>query len=583
MALFGNDIVSGFVSNPHVRNKLGTYELLNNDGLMSYFMSGLFENLHQMYSEQRDIDEKSSAILGRLINQFVAKNEAMCDGVNAGYVNACILNSMNRAVLTFDIIIIVDASAPPASAAASVAKPRSRRQSAKAPTFTASAAVAAEFADRFCKEKLDKICGFLISEQGECPKYPDACSVKLICANVRGISSLLLGCYMYAIKLHPEFMQIGLLELANGLDNLNGFCAYRKMGFVIDPDIFTGNCLTYNVDMLPMSVQLDPMSLDDIIRHSTTSITIDEPICNRNYGVSPPLDKDPEVIAFRGLIKNFYKLYYAATMFFNKKHVITYPILFSLSNNRNLIRSLLNKYDVAPIGNIAQYNIAKELLMRILDYIQGHSYGASITAIKGRALKDAYNSLYTEFPSDSLSTNPFLQLIVHEIHEIFDAYVAYKQGIRDDGGVPVAKASAAAASVSSSLATKLEPPSKLKVKAVASASTRSRRSTVKAAPTKEKAAPTKEKAAPTKAATRSRRSAVSSSTATKKAKPTRLSASATAAKAAIKRSQSSIKPLPQQVSSTTAKRTGPFTVSNTTAKRTGPFTTTAQSLATIGR
>ena len=74
MALFGKANVSEFENNPHVRDKLGTYKILNSDELIDYLMDGLFEQLHKMYSNKKDVDKISSEILTRLTDQLIDKN-----------------------------------------------------------------------------------------------------------------------------------------------------------------------------------------------------------------------------------------------------------------------------------------------------------------------------------------------------------------------------------------------------------------------------------------------------------------------------------------------------------------------------
>jgi hypothetical protein len=134
--------------------------------------------------------------------------------------------------------------------------------------------------------EINTIVGFIIAQRGECPKYPDGYVVNLICTRAQGISKFLLGGYLYAIKSNTKLEQWGILELAGAFGNLDGFCAYGNLGFIIDPDIFTPEidaahlptetklieytkmkqCLSYSSDMLPMSVDLTQYEdVDDII------------------------------------------------------------------------------------------------------------------------------------------------------------------------------------------------------------------------------------------------------------------------------------------------------------------------------
>jgi hypothetical protein len=186
-----------------------------------------------------------------VLTQLLAMNATMCQGqVNIGYTKGSTHRSIATATSDYDILAIIDQD-PPASII---------------------------HADK--TREINTIVGFIIAQRGECPKYPDAYVVNLICTRVSGISKLLLGGYLYAIKSQPHLLQLGILELAGAFGNLDGYCAYGGVGFVIDSDIFTPEleaslkqkksktqliekkpqnmipCLNYSSDMLPMSVNL---------------------------------------------------------------------------------------------------------------------------------------------------------------------------------------------------------------------------------------------------------------------------------------------------------------------------------------
>jgi hypothetical protein len=160
--------------------------------------------------------------------------------------------------------------------------------------------------------KINHILGFIIVEKGECKKLPNTYSVKLICARYnlkyklfskrkavereRVRAALLMGGYLYCAKklyskklgaiLHampgsslPESMirappglpiphvvdqTMGILELANGYLNINGFFSYSKMGFKKNFELFEGRCFKAYGN-LPMSVNLNSMTYDRII------------------------------------------------------------------------------------------------------------------------------------------------------------------------------------------------------------------------------------------------------------------------------------------------------------------------------
>jgi hypothetical protein len=78
--------------------------------------------------------------------------------------------------------------------------------------------------------------GFLITQTGECNKFPEVHSLSLICGNVQGIGSIMMGAYLYMIKANnfnitDDDIQIGILDLASSFFNVKGYCAYTKFGF----------------------------------------------------------------------------------------------------------------------------------------------------------------------------------------------------------------------------------------------------------------------------------------------------------------------------------------------------------------
>jgi len=121
---------------------------------------------------------------------------------------------------------------------------------------------------RLAKAKMDKVVGFIIVELGECKKHPDAYAVNLICTtSMNGYSvkaAQLLGAYLFCIKQKREVEQIGLLELADGYENIGGFFAYSKMGFDKDVSMGSPDCFQ-SVYNLAMSVDLTKYSEESII------------------------------------------------------------------------------------------------------------------------------------------------------------------------------------------------------------------------------------------------------------------------------------------------------------------------------
>ena len=137
--------------------------------------------------------------------------------------------------------------------------------------------------------KMKKILGFIIAEKGECKRMKNAYSVNLICVRplnkykIKG--SVLLGAYLYCIKSYKDKMeftdgvsnpvdQVGILELANGYVNLEGFFSYSKLGFVKDLSLHGEDCFADDGN-LPMSA---PMSSYDDPQHIIQIVTGQRPI-----------------------------------------------------------------------------------------------------------------------------------------------------------------------------------------------------------------------------------------------------------------------------------------------------------------
>ena len=114
--------------------------------------------------------------------------------------------------------------------------------------------------------------GFIITQQGECEKFPEVHSLSLICSNVAGVGSIMLGAYLYMIKANEanNFLQIGILDLASSFFNVKGYCAYTKFGFQYNEEMeLYSNCYDptdgfYN--NLPMIVDVALMSQESIVR-----------------------------------------------------------------------------------------------------------------------------------------------------------------------------------------------------------------------------------------------------------------------------------------------------------------------------
>jgi len=156
------------------------------------------------------------------------------------------------------------------------------------------------------KEKFKLIVGFALVNRGKCKIFPNDYALNLICSNVKGIGSVIIGLYLYTILKHPitsTFFDIfddekfdlneklngnaeiiykkvkrskilskykyekkygidlykkkfktnepliptngnALLDLANSYKNIAGLCSYEKFGFVYDKNMFSDDPYT---------------------------------------------------------------------------------------------------------------------------------------------------------------------------------------------------------------------------------------------------------------------------------------------------------------------------------------------------
>ena len=121
--------------------------------------------------------------------------------------------------------------------------------------------------EKYIKFKMKQVQGFIIVEKGECKKYLNRYSVRLICSKASQ-GTLLMGMYLYTLlTTQTGDNQTGILELAGGYKNTPGLCTYTKFGFSQDDDLNGVNCFG-DFNNLPMSVKLHGSNVteDDIIQ-----------------------------------------------------------------------------------------------------------------------------------------------------------------------------------------------------------------------------------------------------------------------------------------------------------------------------
>ena len=121
--------------------------------------------------------------------------------------------------------------------------------------------------------------GFMITEKGECKKFPDVHSISLICSKagsgLSGAGSFMLGAYLFMIKtnmcnfLGSTGTQIGILDLASSYTNVGGFCAYAKFGFKYFPELkLYQDCYDPEDGLyanLPMAVDITSWTPDNVL------------------------------------------------------------------------------------------------------------------------------------------------------------------------------------------------------------------------------------------------------------------------------------------------------------------------------
>jgi hypothetical protein len=432
MSLFDNRNVGDFKAIPAVRDKFRNYELLNSQAF-KIFLNEQPDDVVDLESGAKLMTPSAKKRLHalednprKIAGDMMQLKVDMCTTVNGYYVKGSIARALATDYPGYDAIIII--------------KPAMRSSSRTPPDETE-----AERLTRLRKDKMSKIMGFLIAQKGECPKYPNAYSVNLICSREKGISSMLMGCYLYCIKQHPAYTQKGLLELANEYNNLNGFCAYRKMGYVFDPDIYTVNCLKFGDAgdaLLPMSVDIDAMTIEDIIARTTQSTPIPDVVCDRRFSTNLGDEENPEEKMFRLTIKNLHRLYYLISMFFIRKDNLVLLYLFHPSKPYTKLLKTLLMVNYAPMTGGVAYAKLKLCFLRIIEWVEG---GGSFNNVEPPFITLALTTLYGLFPPGLLTANPLLTLIEMKIHSMFDSYLAYQASVRN--GTYVAPPHSAVASV----------------------------------------------------------------------------------------------------------------------------------------
>ena len=189
------------------------------------------------------------------------------------------------------------------------------------------------FIKKLNDEVVGDIIGFIMVEKGECAKYPNTVSVRLICTNtnVSGFGSILIAMFLCSIiKYHTD---LGIncdaaLELASSYTNVEGLCLYGKFGFEYVPDLVHGCYPEYGskptksqaYSNLPMYVDLTYKTIEDIvaIHLRTLQLYKKHMICSlRDAAVQKEAAKGAEYERLRA-IKNTYYATDTDKRFFDK-------------------------------------------------------------------------------------------------------------------------------------------------------------------------------------------------------------------------------------------------------------------------
>jgi hypothetical protein len=261
MSLFRNSILNTYRNDRRIVSALKGINLLNLYEFNEYFAPDNRKsarilqqaiNLGPEAEKQLKLKRMESAVNKETISKNVLEQLAMVVCVDPKTGQSAIGEAYGRSAINrlgnneFDILVAVEESDIPSGKTETVSR-----------------------------HKLSHVVGIIIAELGECKRKNDVWSVNLICsrtlmaggASIKG--SILLGAFLYCIK-NGNFRQEGVLELAGGYKNINGFISYTKMGFNKDLSLY--NRVRYicfdDINNLPMSCNTSTISNETIINRA---------------------------------------------------------------------------------------------------------------------------------------------------------------------------------------------------------------------------------------------------------------------------------------------------------------------------
>lgn len=258
MSLFINPVLDAYRNDPRIQRALGSGISLLNIAEFSAWIApanrksdrvasiaaaaGHEEEERLLLRRQASLAEKVTItrdILEKLALNVCVDPKTGKQAIGTSYGISAVRRLANA---NFDILVAIENSTIPAGYTATVAQ-----------------------------NKLDRVVGFIIAELGECKRKPDVWSVNLICtrtiksgSTIKGI--ILLGAFVYCIK-NSRYTKEGILELAGGYNNINGFISYTKMGFNKNLSLFGRDCFS-DFNNLPMSVDIARINNETILNRA---------------------------------------------------------------------------------------------------------------------------------------------------------------------------------------------------------------------------------------------------------------------------------------------------------------------------
>ena len=257
---FTNDVLEQMNGNGKLNEHLKSNNLilLNRSGIVDWLImtrpiGTLSYPRKAKTKEANELSLKKTTVFTNVqFDQFITQlTETQCmHGINENYgelsIRRGIFDHLSYENDTFDILVVVDRNY------------KNVEPSAITP-------------EDFIDFKIRQIKGFIIVERGECKKYLKRYAIKLICST-HNQGTLLMGLYMHTLLNNNNIDtpdKIGILELADGYNNIPGLCTYHKFGFTEDNKLYGDNCFE-GVHSMPMSVDLNigknPNLSDDIIQ-----------------------------------------------------------------------------------------------------------------------------------------------------------------------------------------------------------------------------------------------------------------------------------------------------------------------------